>query len=106
MSGQVIMQGFLNFHIPVWLRRIITMAPALGVILLGLDPTHTLVISQVVLSFGLPFAVVPLVIFTARKSVMGPLANHKVTTGIAAAMAALIILLNFYLMHQLIFGGG
>jgi len=106
MSGQVIMQGFLNYHIPVWLRRLITMAPALIVILLGFDPTHTLVISQVVLSFGLPFAVVPLVVFTARKAVMGPLVSHKVTTGIAAAMAALVILLNMYLMCQLVSGGG
>jgi manganese transport protein len=74
--------------------------------MLGLDPTHTLVLSQVVLSFGLPFAVVPLVMFTARKSVMGPLANHKITTGIAWAMAALIILLNLFLMYQLTLGGG
>ena len=105
MSGQVIMQGFMNFHIPVWLRRLITMAPALIIIGLGFDPTHSLVISQVMLSFGLPFAVVPLVIFTARKDVMGSLVNHKATTGIASAIAALIVFLNLYLVWHVITGG-
>ncbi len=66
MAGQVIMQGFLHRHIPVWLRRLVTMVPSLVVIFIGLDPTRTLVISQVVLSFGLPFAIIPLVIFTRR----------------------------------------
>ena len=105
MSGQVIMQGFLNYHIPVWLRRLITMAPALTIIGLGFDPTHSLVISQVVLSFGLPFAIVPLVVFTARKDVMGSLVNHKVTTVIASAIAALIIYLNLYLVWHVVAGG-
>ena len=105
MSGQVIMQGFLNYHIPVWLRRLVTMAPALFIIGLGFDPTHSLVISQVVLSFGLPFAVVPLVLFTAQKDVMGALVNHKVTTGIASAIATLIIILNLYLVGHVIMGG-
>lgn len=104
MSGQVIMQGFLNYHIPVWLRRIATMAPALAIILFGFDPTRTLVISQVVLSFGLPFAVIPLVVFTARKSIMGPLANHAITTAVAGAIAAMIVLLNMYLLYQLLLG--
>lgn len=67
MSGQVIMQGFLHRRIPVWIRRLFTMLPALVVIGAGLDPTRTLVISQVVLSFGLPFALVPLVLFTRRR---------------------------------------
>ena len=65
MAGQVIMQGFLHRQIPVWLRRLVTMVPSLIVIVIGLDPTRTLVISQVVLSFGLPFAIIPLVMFTA-----------------------------------------
>ncbi|MBI2246853.1 MAG: Nramp family divalent metal transporter, partial [Armatimonadetes bacterium] len=73
MAGQVIMQGFLHRQIPIWVRRLITMAPALVVIGLGLDPTRTLVISQVVLSFGLPFALVPLVLFTSRRDLMGGL---------------------------------
>ena len=65
MAGQVIMQGFLHRHIPIWIRRTVTMLPALLVIIIGLEPTRTLVLSQVVLSFGIPFALVPLVMFTA-----------------------------------------
>ncbi len=75
MAGQVIMQGFLHRHIPVWIRRMVTMVPSLLVIAAGLDPTRTLVISQVVLSFGLPFAIIPLVIFTRRRDLMGVLVN-------------------------------
>jgi manganese transport protein len=104
MSGQVIMQGFLNFHIPVWLRRVLTMAPALIIIFVGLDPTRTLVISQVILSFGLPFAVIPLVLFTSRKSIMGPLVNKSITTAAASIVALLILGLNFYLLYQTFWG--
>jgi manganese transport protein len=105
MAGQVIMQGFLHRHIPPWLRRIVTMGPSLLVIFLGLDPTRTLVISQVVLSFGLPFAVVPLVIFTSRKNIMGVLVNRKITTILASLAAALIIALNIFLLVQIFKGG-
>ena len=105
LSGQVIMQGFLNFHVPIWLRRVVTMAPALIVIFMGLDPTRTLVLSQVVLSFGLPFAVVPLVLFTARRKVMGELVNHSATTVVAALVALLILGLNIYLLYQTFAGG-
>ena len=66
MSGQVIMQGFVGFRIPLWLRRSITMVPAFAVILAGLNPTSTLVLSQVVLSFGIPFALIPLLMFTIQ----------------------------------------
>ena len=104
MSGQVIMQGFLNYHIPVWLRRGLTMAPAIVVILIGLDPTRTLVISQVVLSFGLPFAVIPLLLFTRRRDVMGPLVNRLPTTLLAGACAALILGLNLLLLYQVFAG--
>ncbi len=104
MAGQVIMQGFLSWHIPVWIRRIATMLPALIVIIIGLDPTRTLVISQVVLSFGLPFAIIPLIIFTSRRRVMHELVNHKVTTVITSLVAALIIFLNIYLLIQLFKG--
>jgi manganese transport protein len=97
------MQGFLNWHIPVWLRRLITMIPALAVVAIGLDPTRTLVISQVVLSFGLPFAIIPLVMFTSRRDIMGELVNRKLTTGIAAFIAALIIALNIYLLYETLF---
>ena len=104
MSGQVIMQGFLKFHIPVWLRRGITMTPALVVIFLGLDPTRTLVISQVVLSFGLPFAIVPLVQFTRRRDLMGPLTNLRSTTVLASITAALIVSLNVFLLYRIFTG--
>jgi len=100
MAGQVIMQGFIERHIPIWLRRLVTILPAMVVIFLGIDPTRTLVISQVVLSFGLPFAVIPLIIFSRRRDVMGELVNKQVTTAVAVAVAALIILLNVYLLYQ------
>jgi manganese transport protein len=104
MSGQVIMQGFLRRHIPVWVRRLVTMAPSLLVIAMGLDPTRTLVISQVVLSFGLPFAVVPLVLFTSRRAVMGPLVNHRITTVVAWIVTSLIVGLNVFLLVDLLAG--
>ena len=104
MAGQVIMQGFLHWHVPVWIRRIATMLPALIVILIGLDPTRTLVISQVVLSFGLPFAVIPLIIFTSRRKIMKILVNLKVTTLVTSLVAALIVVLNIYLLVQIFSG--
>jgi manganese transport protein len=105
MAGQVIMQGFLHREIPVWIRRSVTMIPSIIVIFLGLDPTRTLVFSQVVLSFGLPFAIIPLVMFTSNPKLMGVLVNRKPTTIIAAMVAGLIVLLNFYLLY-VNFGGG
>jgi manganese transport protein len=105
MAGQVIMQGFLHRHIPIWIRRGVTMLPSLIVILIGLEPTRTLVVSQVVLSFGIPFALVPLVLFTRRKDLMGVLVNHRVTTIIASIVAGLIISLNIFLLYQTFFGG-
>jgi manganese transport protein len=105
MAGQVIMQGFLHFHIPAWVRRLVTMFPSLIVIFIGLDPTRTLVISQVVLSFGLPFAIIPLVMFTSRRDIMGTLVNQRITTFAASLAAALIIALNLFLLYQLFFGG-
>ncbi len=105
MAGQVIMQGFIHRSIPIWVRRAVTMAPPILVIALGLDPTRTLVLSQVVLSFGLPFAIIPLVQFTRRKDIMGALVNKPVTTIMASAVAALIVALNLFLLYQLAFGG-
>ncbi|MBI1795298.1 MAG: Nramp family divalent metal transporter [Chloroflexi bacterium] len=105
MAGQVIMQGFLHFHIPAWVRRLVTMFPSLIVIFIGLDPTRTLVISQVVLSFGLPFAIIPLVMFTSRRDIMGELVNKKITTIAASLVAALIVALNIFLLSQIFFGG-
>ena len=106
MSGQVIMQGFLHRQIPIWLRRLVTMVPALVVIGIGLEPTRTLVLSQVVLSFGLPFALVPLVLFTARTDLMGVLVNRRSTTLIASLVTFLIIVLNIFLLYNILLGGG
>ena len=100
LSGQVVMQGFIKRKIPVFVRRAVTMLPALVVIAIGLDPSRTLVISQVVLSFGIPFALIPLVIFTSRKKIMGVLVNHKATTAMAALVALLICALNIFLLAQ------
>jgi manganese transport protein len=100
LSGQVVMQGFIRRQIPLWVRRLVTMVPAFVVIALGVDPSRTLVISQVVLSFGIPFALVPLVYFTSRREVMGPLVNRRVTTAAAWAIAGVIIALNVFLLAQ------
>ena len=97
-SGQVVMQGFLQRQIPLTLRRLITLTPALIVLALGLDPTRALVLSQVVLSFGIPFALVPLVLLTRRRDVMGGLVNRRVTTAVAWLVAAVIIALNAVLI--------
>ncbi len=105
MAGQIIMQGFLHWHIAPWLRRLITMAPALIVIMLGWDPTTTLVLSQVVLSFGLPFAIIPLIMFTRRRDLMGDLVNRTSTTVLAVIVAVLIVALNGYLLYQIFTGG-
>jgi manganese transport protein len=102
MAGQVMMQGFLHRRIPVWIRRLVTMLPSLVVIAVGLDPTHTLVLSQVVLSLGLPFAIVPLVMFTSRRDIMGVLVNRRLTALLLGLVAVLIIALNMYLLYQTI----
>ena len=99
MAGQVIMQGYLHRKIPIWVRRLVTMLPALVVILLGFGPTDTLVISQVVLSFGIPFALIPLVMFTRRPDLMGALVNRRLTTVVAGVVAGLIVSLNIYLLY-------
>jgi manganese transport protein len=105
MSGQIIMQGFLHRKIPLWIRRLVTLLPSMAVILAGLDPTRTLVISQVVLSFGLPFAVIPLVLFTRRSDLMGSLVNRTLTTWVTSVVAVVIIALNAYLLVQIFWGG-
>ena len=100
LAGQVVMQGFIKRQIPLFVRRAVTMLPAFVVIGLGVDPSRTLVISQVVLSFGIPFALVPLVMFTRRPEVMGVLVNKRATTATASVVAALIIALNLFLLGQ------
>jgi len=100
-AGQVVMQGFLGRRIPLFVRRGLTMLPALVVLGLGLPTTASLVISQVVLSFGIPFALVPLVLVTRRADIMGALVNRGVTTVVTACIAALIIALNVYLLYTI-----
>jgi manganese transport protein len=103
-AGQVVMQGFIARSIPIVLRRLVTMTPALIVLAVGLNPSRSLVISQVVLSFGIPFALVPLVLLTRRKDIMGALVNRRLTTVVASIVAALIIALNLFLIVDTIFG--
>jgi manganese transport protein len=104
MAGQVVMQGFIRRRIPIFLRRAITLAPALVVLGIGLDPTDALVASQVVLSFGIPFALVPLLIIAAKREVMGSLTNPRWLTAFAGVLAAMIIALNVFLLQQVFFG--
>ncbi len=104
MSGQVVMQGFINRSIPLWLRRFITMLPALVILAVGLNPSRSLVISQVVLSFGIPFALIPLLIHCRNRQVMGALVNRRATTAIATVVVALIVSLNVFLLYQTFFG--
>jgi manganese transport protein len=104
MSGQVVMQGFVNRRIPLFLRRAITLAPALVVLGIGLNPTDALVMSQVVLSFGIPFALIPLVLIARRRDVMGSLANPGWLTVLAGTLGALIIALNVFLLQQVFLG--
>jgi manganese transport protein len=98
MAGQVVMQGFIRRGIPIFARRAITAAPALVVALIGVDPSRALVLSQVVLSFGIPFALIPLVLFTSRRDVMGGLVNNRLTSVAAWAIAIVISGLNVYLL--------
>ena len=97
-AGQVVMRGFIGRSIPLTVRRLLTMAPALALLIAGADPTSALVWSQVVLSFGVPFALVPLIWLTSRRRIMGEYRNHPVTTLLAAAAATLIIGLNALLI--------
>lgn len=105
MAGQIMMQGFLRRKIKVWIRRMVTILPSMAVILMGLDPTKTLVLSQVILSFGLPFAIIPLIVFTSRKIVMGELVNSPTVTAMAGMVGVLILALNIYLVFQVFTGG-
>ncbi|HTT26854.1 MAG TPA: Nramp family divalent metal transporter, partial [Solirubrobacteraceae bacterium] len=102
-AGQIVMAGFINVRIPVMVRRALTMIPALIVLAVGMNPTDALVLSQVVLSFGIPLAVVPLVILTGRRSVMGVHVNRPLTTVLAWSCAILITGLNLFLLYQQFF---
>lgn len=103
-AGQIVMSGFIARSIPLVLRRGITMAPALTVLALGIDPTDALVASQVALSFGIPFALIPVVLITRNRSVMGALVNRPVTTAAASGVAAIIVCLNVFLIYDTFFG--
>ncbi|HZM79001.1 MAG TPA: Nramp family divalent metal transporter [Candidatus Limnocylindrales bacterium] len=99
-SGQIVMAGFIKIQLPLLLRRLLTMLPALIILALGVSPTSALVLSQVVLSFGIPFALVPLIHLTSKRKVMGEYVNRRLTTAIASASATLIIGLNVFLLYQ------
>jgi manganese transport protein len=102
-AGQVVMAGFINVRVAVWVRRAVTMLPALIILALGVSTTGALVLSQVVLSFGIPFALVPLVMLTGSRDVMGVHVNRRVTMIAAYAVAATITAMNIYLIyHQLL----
>ncbi len=103
-AGQVVMSGFINYRIPLVLRRALTMTPALVVLAVGVSPTNALVLSQVVLSFGIPFALVPLVALTSNRRVMGVHVTGRLTTSLAYAVALLITAMNVFLIYQQLFG--
>lgn len=104
LSGQVVMEGFISRRIPIFLRRAITLLPAIIVVALGVAPTDALVVSQVVLSFGIPFALVPLLLLSRRKSVMGELVNPPWVSILVTAIVIPIIGLNLFLIGQLVVG--
>ena len=104
MAGQVIMEGFIHHKMNVWLRRAITMLPTLIIIGLGVDPLRILVLSQVSLSFQLPFAMIPLLLFTGNPQIMGPFTNGTITKVLAWASAAVIVGLNVVLLFQTVVG--
>ena len=100
LAGQVVMQGFISRQIPIFLRRAVTMTPALVVLAIGLDPSRSLVLSQVVLSFGIPFALIPLVMFCRDRGLMGSLVNRRATTTLAVVVTSVIVSLNVFLLYK------
>jgi manganese transport protein len=100
MAGQMIMQGFVGFRIPIWVRRLVTMIPAFGVVLLGVNTTDALVDSQIVLSFALPIPMIALVMFTRNRAIMGEFANSRLTDIAAVIGTIIILLLNVILLLQ------
>ena len=100
MAGQMIMQGFVGFRIPIWVRRLVTMIPAFVVVALGVNATQSLVLSQVVLSIALPVPMIALVLFTRRADIMGPFANSKLTDAAAILGTIVIVILNTILLLQ------
>ncbi|MEK5239828.1 Nramp family divalent metal transporter [Paenibacillus sp. FSL L8-0470] len=101
MAGDVVMQGFINKRINLYLRRAITIIPPLAIIAFGINPTRALVMSQVVLSFGIAFALIPLVIFTSNRQIMKGLVNHRITTVLGWIISALVVSLNLFLIVEM-----
>ncbi|WP_341301331.1 Nramp family divalent metal transporter [Lysinibacillus sp. FSL H8-0500] len=104
LAGDVVMQGFIQKRIPLYLRRAITMLPPLVIIASGVNATYALVLSQVILSFGIAFALVPLVLFTSKRDIMGSLVNHRITTILGWFVVVIVVVLNIYLLWETIFG--
>jgi manganese transport protein len=102
MAGQMIMQGFVGFRIPIWLRRLVTMVPAIIVVALGINATNAMIISQVVLSIALPLPMIALIIFTGRRDIMGAFTNSRTTQVVAAVGAAIVIVLNLFLIAEFV----
>jgi manganese transport protein len=100
MAGQMIMQGFVGFRIPIWIRRLVTMIPAFVVVALGVNATNALVLSQVVLSIALPLPMIALLIFTGRRDIMGDFANTRLTRIAALVGTAIVLVLNLFLIVQ------
>ncbi|MBW4840916.1 MAG: Nramp family divalent metal transporter, partial [Paenibacillaceae bacterium] len=103
MAGDVVMQGFINKRINLYVRRAITTIPPLAIIISGVNPTNALVMSQVILSFGIAFALIPLILFTSNRKIMGGLANHRITTTLGWIISALVVGLNLFLIVQMLF---
>ncbi|MCM3728004.1 Nramp family divalent metal transporter [Neobacillus cucumis] len=104
MAGQVIMQGFVGFSIPLWIRRLVTMLPTVIIVALGVDPTQTLIISQIILSIVLPFPIIALIYFTQKKELMGVLTNKRITTVLSSLFALIILGLNIWMVVQVLMG--
>lgn len=102
LAGQVVMQGFMKFTVPLWLRRSLTLLPSVAVIMMGVDLTHALVLSQVILSFGIPFALVPLMLFTSRQDIMGALVNTRWVRRVGWLLTSAILLVNVWLLARLL----
>jgi manganese transport protein len=106
MAGQLIMQGFVGFSIPVWLRRLVTMLPSVILVAIGVNPMRALIISQVVLSFALPAPIISLIAFTRRRDLMGRLVNRPWLTILAGGIAAVVIGINLVLLYLTFSGAG
>ncbi len=104
LAGQVVMQGFVRFSIPIWVRRVVTMLPSFIVILSGMNPTRVLVLSQVLLSFGIALALIPLLVFTGNRELMGCLVNSRRVQNLGKAIVCIVIALNLYLVLDTLLG--